>query len=279
MEENSNLICPLCEKEIINEENSIAFLEFGKTYHKRCWDRSINDSSIIGERENSDYLNCGEEVSKDNQFCPQYGKTQSNDINKFCGECGIELNPGDAFCYNCGAKVASSNSTYDSSSSDNNPNNEKTKTIEVSDEKIKTYKANEEFKKSGTKKATGIVAIALIVVIGIFVSILSSGSSNNKYISFVKNGHPTSYPNLTYGKAFDNFFASPTWKYFKSNTREDVVEFTGYCTYQNVKVKADLQFILNEDAGTFTVGAVSFNDVPQVNLMTAALISKIFESQ
>jgi CO dehydrogenase/acetyl-CoA synthase epsilon subunit len=116
-------------------------------------------------------------------------------------------------------------------------------------------------------------------VIGICVGILASGSSNNKFISLVKNGHPTSYPNLTYGKAFENFFTSPTWKYFKSNTREDVVEFTGYCNYQEVKVKADLQFILNVDTGKITVGALSINDVPQVNLITYALISKIFESQ
>ena len=92
----------------------------------------------------------------------------------------------------------------------------------------------------------------------------------------VKNGYPENYPDVTFGDAFDNFFGSPTWKYFEGENGEDVVEFTGYCTYQEVEVKARLQFILNGD-GTFTSGALSFNDVPQSSLITSAMLEKAFE--
>lgn len=92
----------------------------------------------------------------------------------------------------------------------------------------------------------------------------------------VKNGYPENYPDITFGDAFDNFFGSPTWKYFEGENGEDVVEFTGYCTYQDVEVKARLQFILNGD-GTFTSGALSFNDVPQSQLITSAMLEKAFE--
>lgn len=115
---------------------------------------------------------------------------------------------------------------------------------------------------------------------------LISGCSNkgvenikkeNKYVSMVKNGHPDKYPDSTYGKSFDKFFGSPTWKYFKSDDGKDVVEFTGDCKYENVKVKSKLQFILDMDSGTFEAGALSFNEVPQNKLITASLLNKVFE--
>lgn len=98
----------------------------------------------------------------------------------------------------------------------------------------------------------------------------------DEHVLKVKNGYPENYPDVTFGEAFDNFFAMPTWKYFKAETGEDVVEFTGYCTYQDAEVKARLQFILNDD-DTFSTGALSFNDVPQSMFITSAMLEKAFE--
>lgn len=100
--------------------------------------------------------------------------------------------------------------------------------------------------------------------------------SEDEHVISVKNGHPELYPEITYGDAFDAFFGTPTWKYFEADSGEDVVEFTGYCTYQDTEVKARLQFILQED-GTFTSGAMSFNDVPQSQLITAAMLEAAFD--
>lgn len=116
--------------------------------------------------------------------------------------------------------------------------------------------------------------------------------SEEEHVLSVKGGHPESYPNATYGKAFEDFFAYPTWKYFKGtkegsdedgdgkpDTEEenvDIVEFTGYCTYQDVEVKALIQFTLNDD-DTFTATYLSYNDVPQNNLMLWGLLEKVFE--
>lgn len=116
--------------------------------------------------------------------------------------------------------------------------------------------------------------------------------SEDEHVLSVKGGHPESYPNATYGKAFEDFFAYPTWKYFKGtkegsdedgdgkpDTEEenvDIVEFTGYCTYQDVEVKALIQFTLNDD-NTFTATYLSYNDVPQNNLMLWGLLEKVFE--
>ncbi|MFD3157276.1 hypothetical protein ACFIJ5_10510 [Haloimpatiens sp. FM7330] len=104
-------------------------------------------------------------------------------------------------------------------------------------------------------------------------------NKNNKYVLMVKDGHPTDYPDVTYGKSFDNFFGSPTWKYFKSDDGRDVVEFTGDCTYRESKVKARLQFILKVDDGTFEAGALSFNEVPQENVVTLSLLGNVFKEE
>ena len=110
----------------------------------------------------------------------------------------------------------------------------------------------------------------------------------------VKNGHPSNYPNQTYGDAFSNFFAAPTWKYFKGEKEGpdddgdgkpdytesdiDVVEFTGRCTYSDTEVKALLQFTLDKDSDTFQATYLSFNDVPQSTLMMMNLLDTVFSN-
>ena len=56
--------------------------------------------------------------------------------------------------------------------------------------------------------------------------------SADEHVLGVKNGTNFAYPGITYGEAFDNFFGSPTWKYFEGSREDelethDVVEFTG----------------------------------------------------
>lgn len=117
--------------------------------------------------------------------------------------------------------------------------------------------------------------------------------SENENVLAVKNGHPNAYPDKTYGESFEAFFGSPTWKYFKgvkegpdddedgkpdyTENNIDVVEFTGYCTYQNVEVKALIQFTLDKESKTFDATFLSFNDVPQSTIMMAGLITRVFE--
>lgn len=99
---------------------------------------------------------------------------------------------------------------------------------------------------------------------------------SNENVLNVKNGHLQSYPDESIGETFDRSFEGNTWKYFKAESGEDVVEFTGYTEYRDEKVKARLQFILN-GTSTFETAALSFNDVPQDNMVRAALLKSIFE--
>lgn len=99
---------------------------------------------------------------------------------------------------------------------------------------------------------------------------------DNPYVLSVKNGYPFDRPDQLYGETFEKFFGTPTWKYFRADSGEDVVEFTGYMVYQDTDVKARIQFIL--DDGTFEVGALSFNDVPQNELIKQALLDTVFQN-
>lgn len=139
-----------------------------------------------------------------------------------------------------------------------------------------------------------IVIIALIVFCFALISagcgtsdvvdqVANVTNKSEPIVQMVKGGHPAAYPSVTYEDAFDSFFASPTWKYFvgtqeDSETEHDIVEFTGYCTYQDVEVKALVQFAVDVDNETFEASYLSFNEVPQSALTLGALIDTAFES-
>lgn len=98
----------------------------------------------------------------------------------------------------------------------------------------------------------------------------------NPYVIAVQSGYLNDIPDRIIGDTFHQFFKNPTWTHFESEDKEHVVEFSGYMMYMDTEVKAKLQFLVNED-GTFEIGALGFNDVPQDKLTTAALINAIFE--
>lgn len=101
---------------------------------------------------------------------------------------------------------------------------------------------------------------------------------NSDYVKFVKKGTNSEYPGVTYGDAFDYYFANPKWKYFESDTGVDVVEFTGKCLYRDVEVDATIQWQLDVENGTFELGYVAFNDVPQDMLTSLVLVANVFDS-
>jgi len=100
--------------------------------------------------------------------------------------------------------------------------------------------------------------------------------ADNKYVLMVKGGHKSTNPDLTYDTAFNAFFGTPRWRYFESDDGLDVVEFTGDCMYLDVQVRALIQFVIDEEEGTFDAVYLSFNDVPQNLLLLWALIEKAF---
>lgn len=152
------------------------------------------------------------------------------------------------------------------------------------------------------KKLTIIIFVILMLLMlsgcndysDITDQVANVAQMENENVLGVKNGTNSNYPSITYGEAFENFFSYPTWKYFEGiqegedtdgdgvldteSRNVEVVEFTGYCMYQDVEVKALIQFVLDNNAGTFEASYLSFNEVPQNKLILLARIEKAFES-
>ncbi len=123
---------------------------------------------------------------------------------------------------------------------------------------------------------------------------IAAEATEDATVKSVREGHPRSeeYKDITFDEAFGSFFEYPTWRHFTGTRTEaeedgeaepaaeeevEVVEFTGNCMYQNVKVKVLIQFEVKED-GTFEAVYCSLNDVPQNMLVMSSLIQKAFDT-
>lgn len=125
--------------------------------------------------------------------------------------------------------------------------------------------------------------VSLLCLFAFCLVIVGCGDKANMITSMdprtniIRDGHFNDYPNIKIGDAYNKFFSSPQWKYFKSDDGTEVVEFSGGCQFRNADVNVRQQFILHTD-DTFEAGALSINEVPQLQLISSALISTIFAS-
>ncbi|MFF2482356.1 hypothetical protein [Paenibacillus sp. NPDC058071] len=104
----------------------------------------------------------------------------------------------------------------------------------------------------------------------------SAAEEDNPYVLYVKNGYPEELPDQLYGETFERFFANPSWTYFLSEDLEHIVEFKGKMSYMDTEVTARLQFIVYDETDYFELGALSFNEVPQTELVKMAMLEKVF---
>lgn len=174
----------------------------------------------------------------------------------FCQKCGKEVREGEKFCQNCGAAVVGN-------------------VLNTGTGNMGQFSGMPAEKPKSKKKIILLAGIVIVLILAIG-AVVSSGSKN-KYVELVKTGSPLSYPDITYGEAFDSFFSDPTWTYFEFTDEKDVVEFSGGCTYQGNEVTATIQFILDVEEGTFSAEYFDMNNVPQTDLATAAIITTVFE--
>ena len=98
----------------------------------------------------------------------------------------------------------------------------------------------------------------------------------NKIIA-VKSGYIYSFSDeVPVGPAIDSFLNTNTWKYFKSEDNMDVVQCTGNCMYNDKKVEAKIQFVVNDD-DSFEVNSLSLNDIDQELTNILAFLGKAYE--
>lgn len=183
----------------------------------------------------------------------------------FCPKCGSNLEDGSTFCAKCGTKIVQ----------------EGTNAGNASSQKVSQQPTQQGFTQSNMqsvnpgvqqpvkKKKIWIPIVAVVAVLMILIVALGSGddesvsengtsdntevsselqgTADEEMISMVKGGSPTIIPDITYEEAYENFFAKPTWRYFVSTDAEDVVEFSGECTYADDPAEVYIQFLLHDD--------------------------------
>lgn len=93
----------------------------------------------------------------------------------------------------------------------------------------------------------------------------------------VKEGRPNQYPNITYERAFEDYFANPAWEACgKDEDGNEVVKFTGTCTYLGNDAVAEVKFRIYEEQGSFVVSSVKLNG-EDMGLLGNAMIMDVFE--
>lgn len=133
------------------------------------------------------------------------------------------------------------------------------------------------------KKAMRLTKLHTASLIGTFggiflLVVLYLIPSGNEYIEMVKGGAPSSYPQITYGEAFDDYFSDSDWQYFKSSSDRKVVEFHGKCMYGDKEAKLCFQFIIADDNETFSVEYLDIDGESQNMLTMGIALDSIFSS-
>ena len=201
---------------------------------------------------------CGQMLNAGAQICPGCGANfganfVDTNTQITCPRCGEPLGSHERYCHRCGLSL------------------------------VGGYSESEPEERKGSSFKPLLIFLLIVgLVSGACYLIFNTPAGSvvgieDEHITFVKNGSPVSYPDITYDEAFSEFFGNTSWEYFVSDKGLDVVEFHGDCMYYDTEITVTIQFVLDMDDGTFEMEYDAFNDVPQSVFMSYSLISKVFE--
>ena len=120
------------------------------------------------------------------------------------------------------------------------------------------------------KKYKGLIGTLLICFL---VLMVSGCAGEHKYVQLVKEGTMQMEPNIKIGKAFDEFFGNPKWKYFDATDGSKVVEFDGECTWWGAEAHCTIQFLITSET-TFELWWVKINNQELNKIESAAILHK-----
>lgn len=120
--------------------------------------------------------------------------------------------------------------------------------------------------------------VAVLAVVAAFFPDPETPDAEHPNIALVKIGYLKAYPNVTVGKAVDDFIATPKWKAIQGTDGKEYVNVEGGVQFRAKPIRVSIQFRVDRTSGSFEVNAVEFNDIPQSDLIKVALLTKMFES-
>jgi hypothetical protein len=119
----------------------------------------------------------------------------------------------------------------------------------------------------------GAVLFAVLALAG-----FRPGSWGNAAVRMVRNGHLEACSDATVGDMVSGFMGSPSWTSGVTEDGDTFVNVSGDISVHEKKVRAILQFFVDQKKGTFKFNALEFNGVPQPLIATAALLHQMCES-
>lgn len=120
------------------------------------------------------------------------------------------------------------------------------------------------------------LAVAVVLLVVIAVSVMSSGGGSDQYIQMVKGGTLNGYPHMTVGKAFDNFLDDPKWESGLSDDNVRFVNVKGGILYYDEEAELVVQFFVDETTESFQYNACKINCIPQNNLVFWSLLETVY---
>ncbi|MBS0207577.1 MAG: DUF4339 domain-containing protein [Planctomycetes bacterium] len=126
-------------------------------------------------------------------------------------------------------------------------------------------------KRSLTKVAFATMG-AMVVLFG---AMRGCSQSTNTDIQMVKTGSLETHPGIAMGPLVNSFLGHAKWSSGTTSKGQRYVNVTGDMTFQGKKVRGLIQFLVTDD--NFEFYAFEMNGIPQNDLMTAALIAKMYE--
>ena len=142
---------------------------------------------------------------------------------------------------------------------------------EVKTEEPKTYvKVRRVYK--------GII-FAYIISVVVIISIIAWSflMKSDNMIKAVKNASPKKYPDCTYGKAFESFFANAEWSLAESGKTSNVVEFTGDAYFVDEKSNFLVRFNVDEIGKYISVAVIKIDGKRVEEVVANNILETIFD--
>ncbi|NLY79559.1 MAG: glucosamine 6-phosphate synthetase [Lysinibacillus sp.] len=116
----------------------------------------------------------------------------------------------------------------------------------------------------------------LIIIVYWFMYGPSNDEKNKQYITYIKESTLTNESTTNFESAFNEHCNNGEWIYFKTSSRQNVVEYIGACPVDGQELSnINLQFIVEKDQASFTVGAMLVDGEKQSTEERDAFLNKI----
>lgn len=145
---------------------------------------------------------------------------------------------------------------------------------------------NEEIIKSVSSKSklTNILAVISIILIIFSVTSLPGNKATTVNTDVYEQTIQESIlddSSYTYKEVFNGFFANPIWEHFTGDENQEIVEFTGECSYQEKDVKVTVQYLITNETEASVEYELIYFDIdgePQDLTTFEEMISAAIES-